>query len=73
MFPMVPYHALAKLHEEIKDDCPPPYNSLIGAYREIIPTLWKQRKDPSFYIKRPIKAPSPDVTETAERQESAFS
>ena len=25
MFPMVPYHALPELHEEIKHDCPPPY------------------------------------------------
>lgn len=73
MFPMVPYHALAKLHEEIKDDCPPPYNGLIEAYREIIPTLWKQRKDPTFYIQRPIKTPSPDATGTAEGPASVFS
>lgn len=75
MFPMVPYHALAKLHEEIKDDCPPPYNSLVDAYREIIPTLLKQRKDPSFYIKRPIRERAPEAsgTETSEHQESAFS
>jgi fatty acid desaturase len=25
MFPMVPYHALPRLHEAIKADCPPPY------------------------------------------------
>ena len=25
MYPMVPYHALAQLHEEIRNDCPPPY------------------------------------------------
>jgi fatty acid desaturase len=73
MFPMVPYHALAKLHEEIKDDCPPPYKSLVEAYREIIPTLLRQRKDPSFYIKRPIKEAAPESAQTADHQESAFS
>ena len=27
MFPMVPYHALPRLHEVIKHDCPTPYPS----------------------------------------------
>jgi fatty acid desaturase len=54
MFPMVPYHALAQLHAEIRDDCPPPYSSIVEAYREIIPTLLKQRKDPSYYVQRPV-------------------
>lgn len=73
MFPMVPYHALAQLHEEIKDDCPPPYDSIVQAYREIIPTLLKQRKDPSFYIKRPIREAAPQSQAPTEQQESAFS
>ena len=38
IFPTVPYHALPKLHEAIKADCPTPYPSSIAAYREIIPT-----------------------------------
>jgi fatty acid desaturase len=29
MFPMVPYHALAPLHQEIKDDMPTPYGSIL--------------------------------------------
>jgi fatty acid desaturase len=68
---MVPYHALAKLHEEIKADCPPPYNSIIDAYREIIPTLLKQRKNPGFYIRRPVREVTPDTASSP--QESAFS
>ncbi len=52
MFPMVPYHALPRLHALIKDDCPPPYPSTIAAYREIIPTLLKQVRDPSYYVER---------------------
>lgn len=54
MFPMVPYHALAQLHEEIRHDCPPPYSSLFAAFKEIIPTILKQQKDPSYFVRRPV-------------------
>jgi Na+-transporting NADH:ubiquinone oxidoreductase subunit F len=58
MFPLVPYHALPELHELIKADVPTPYNGLIEAYREIIPTLWRQSRDPTYYVKRELPAPS---------------
>ena len=54
MFPMVPYHALSKLHEEMKADTPKPYNGLIEAYREIIPAILHQVKDPYYYVKREL-------------------
>jgi len=54
MFPMVPYHALPKLHEAIKADCPRPYSGFVEAYREIIPTLWRQRNDPTYFAKREL-------------------
>jgi fatty acid desaturase len=54
MFPMVPYHALPRLHEAMKDDCPPVYPSTIAAYREIIPTILKQIKDPSYHVVRQL-------------------
>lgn len=54
MFPMVPYHALPRLHELMKADCPPAYTSSLQAYREIIPALLKQSKDAAFYIQRPL-------------------
>ena len=54
MFPLVPYHALPTLHELIKHDLPRPNKSIIDAYREIIPALVKQSKDPSYYIKREL-------------------
>jgi Na+-transporting NADH:ubiquinone oxidoreductase subunit F len=57
MFPLVPYHALPKLHELIKDDCPEPYHGLIEAWKEIIPAILKQRKDPEFYVERNLPAP----------------
>ena len=58
MFPLVPYHALPKLHEIIKSDCPPPYNGLVEAYREIIPTVLRQRKDPAYCVKRVLPKPA---------------
>jgi fatty acid desaturase len=56
MFPLVPYHALPALHEELKADMPPPYRGLWDAYSEIIPALLRQSKDPAYYVKRPLPA-----------------
>ena len=54
MFPMVPYYRLPQVHELIKDECPPTYRGLVEAYSEIIPALLRQRKDPSYYVRRPL-------------------
>ena len=54
MFPLVPYHALPRLHEEMKNDCPPAYGGIAEAFREIIPTLRKQVKDPSYFVVRTL-------------------
>ena len=63
MFPMIPYHALPALHEEMKPYSPTPYRGLIHAYSEIIPTLLKQVKDPTYHVVRklPDGAPAYDV------------
>jgi len=58
MFPMVPYHNLGQLHELMKADSPPPYNGLIDAYREVIPALIRQAKDPDYYVRRALPAPA---------------
>lgn len=63
MFPLVPYHALPKLHELMKDDCPKPYNGIIEAYMEIIPAILKQRKDPTYFVER--KLPETALTKYA--------
>ncbi|HEX3876300.1 MAG TPA: NADH:ubiquinone reductase (Na(+)-transporting) subunit F, partial [Bryobacteraceae bacterium] len=65
MFPLVPYHALPKLHAAVKEDCPTPYPSLFSAWREIVPTVLKQVRDPGFHIKRQLPAPRPRVLEGA--------
>ena len=54
MFPTVPYHALPKLHAAMKHDTPPPYPNILAAYREIIPTLARQVKDPAYHVVRPL-------------------
>ena len=56
MFPMVPYHALPRLHEAMKADCPTPYPSCWAAYREIIPTLIRQLREPGYYVVRTLPA-----------------
>ena len=73
MFPMVPYHALPALHEELKADLPKPYNGIIETYREIIPTLLRQIKDPTYFVRRelpptarPFKPASPASVAAAE-------
>ena len=58
MFPMVPYHNLAKLHELVKADMPKPYNGLLEAWREIISAVLRQAKDPTYYIKRELPTPT---------------
>jgi len=54
MFPMVPYHALPRLHALIKDDLPPPNASILDAYREFIGALLRQRHEPNFCARRAL-------------------
>jgi len=56
LFPTVPYHALPALHAEVKDQLIEPAPSTIAAYREIVPALLKQRKDPTWEIPRTLPA-----------------
>ena len=54
MFPMVPFHALPRLHQLIKDDLPPPNPSIFAAYREMIPAVLKQLRDPNYFVRRDL-------------------
>ncbi len=56
MFPLVPYHALPKLHAVIKSDCPAPYPSILAAWGEILPAILRQVKDPAYHVKRQLPA-----------------
>ncbi len=54
MFPMVPYHALPRLHEIIKADLPAPTASMWAAYKEMWPAWLRQMKNEDYFIKRDL-------------------
>lgn len=51
MYPLVPYHALPRLHELVKADMPKPVDGIVAAFREIVPALIKQSKDGAYALK----------------------
>ena len=59
MFPLVPYHALPQLHAAVRDDMPEPYPGIVAAFREIIPTVLRQARDPAHHVKRRLPEPRP--------------
>jgi MocE subfamily Rieske [2Fe-2S] domain protein len=69
MFPLVPYHALPKLHEAVKSDMPEPYPSLWAAWKEIIPAVLKQVKDPAYHVKRKLPPPGENANEGVRRSD----
>jgi fatty acid desaturase len=54
MFPMVPYHRLPELHDEISGDLAPAYPSLWAAYKELVPAVLRQLRDQSYYVRRTL-------------------
>lgn len=65
MYPLVPYHALPRLHAELKADLPPALHGFVQAYREIIPALRRQRRDPAHFVRRDLPEPAPAGTAQA--------
>jgi fatty acid desaturase len=54
LYPMVPFHALPRLHERVKDQLPKPYRGLWEGSRELLHVLFRQKRDPSVYIQRTV-------------------
>ena len=54
MFPMVPFHALPRLHDILKHDLPAPNPSILAAYREAVPAVLRHRHDPEYFIRKPL-------------------
>lgn len=54
MFPMVPYHALPRLHALIKDDLPTPNPSILDGYREMWPAILRQVRHEDYFILREL-------------------
>lgn len=61
MFPLVPYHNLPQLHAVVRQDMPAPYPSLFAAWREIVPALWRQVKDPAYHVRRRLPPSQTEV------------
>jgi fatty acid desaturase len=56
MFPMVPYHALPRLHALIRHDLPAPSPSIPAAFAEMWPALRRQLANEDYYLKRALPA-----------------
>ena len=50
MFPMVPYHALPRMHEAVKHDCAPA-QGLFQTWRILLPVMLRQLRDQGHYIR----------------------
>ncbi|MFK7792526.1 MAG: fatty acid desaturase family protein [Devosiaceae bacterium] len=70
MFPMVPYHALPKLHALIKDDLPPATPSIVEGYREMIDALKQQRVEPNYSIRKQLPPTAKPYREDLHDEES---
>lgn len=58
MYPTVPFYSLPALHTAMRSDCPRPYPSTWAAWREMVPTLWRQRREPTYFVRRPFPGPT---------------
>ena len=56
MFPMVPYHALPRLHETIKHDLPAPNRSIAEGFAEMWPALRRQLAYEDYFLRRDLPA-----------------
>lgn len=54
MNPLMPFHQLPKFSKRIADQMPKPYNGLIAVYKEMLPALRKQAKDPTYFVEREL-------------------
>ena len=54
IFPNVPFHALRKLHEAVRNQMPVPYRGMLAAWKEMIPTLLRQRHEPGYCVRREL-------------------
>jgi fatty acid desaturase len=67
MFPQIPDHALPALHAKVKSQCPTPYPNTLAAYREIIPTVIRQLRERTYFVKRELPAGATPLPERGPR------
>jgi fatty acid desaturase len=70
MFPMVPFHALTRLHELIKDDLPESNPSIANAYLEMVTALLRQRTEPEYYFRRDLPLTAKPYREVLHTEDS---
>jgi fatty acid desaturase len=54
VYPNVPFHALPRLRRLMAPHMPPPYRGLWAAWKEILPALRAQRRDPRYFVRREL-------------------
>jgi fatty acid desaturase len=54
IYPNIPFHSLARFRSLIDDQMPPAYEGLWKTYKELVPVLWRQRRDESCFIRTPV-------------------
>jgi fatty acid desaturase len=54
MFPMVPYHALPRLHAAIRHDLPAPNRSILDGYAEMWPAFRRQLRNEDYFLERAL-------------------
>jgi fatty acid desaturase len=50
MFPAVPFYNLPRLRKAIEHDLPPAPHGLLATWRELIPILKRQRREPGYFF-----------------------
>jgi fatty acid desaturase len=56
MFPLVPYHALPRLHDLIRYDLPAPNPSIAAGFAEMWPALRRQLANEDYFVTRALPA-----------------
>lgn len=54
MFPSVPFYNLHKLRAAIAADLPPAPRGLLRAWAQMLPVLWRQRREPGYVFVPPL-------------------
>jgi fatty acid desaturase len=71
MYPLVPFHALPRLHELVKEDLPPANPSIWDAYREMIPALIRQLRNEDYFVERKLPPTARPYREALRRTSAA--
>ena len=54
MYPSVPFYSLGRLRQAIAADLPPATRGLWRSWAQMLPILWRQRRDPNYVFTPPL-------------------